>query len=286
MSLLARELPLVTLVSELDKAKLLDSMIVTTSFFRNQPLWMKGLDNQRFKLHVLWYSQNFIPKIYKGENEVSSLPSSRHMRADFHWVWTEGFKNYLRSIGQTGEINVVGPIVWQIPENLHKLTDDIIRICVFDVTPVQPGKNTFGAIRNYYTVETISKFIQDINHLAKILEERSGKKVEILLKHKRNPNLHHHDNDYLKQIDDMVARGLIVLVKPDTNLFEMLSNSVLSISVPYTSTAYVADHLGKDAIFYDANAELVPHYEKRTHVHFCAEFDELRRKAFKILNLI
>ncbi|MDP3086737.1 MAG: polysaccharide biosynthesis PFTS motif protein [Methylotenera sp.] len=274
--LLARDIAYVPMVSWLDKKSLIESIVVTTSAFMSQPLWMKGLYGQRFKLHMVWYSQNFMPKVYVGEQIRSSLPSARHMRVDVHWVWTEGFKTYLGSLGQKSQVNVVGPILWYLPDKTIEASSECLKIAVFDITPLPDEAQPFGAIKNYYSVATIQKFITDIVDACKHIEEISGKQILILLKHKRKPKVGHHSSQYLKFIESIENNNPnFKLIDNQVNLFGLLEKCEISISVPYTSTAYIAAKLEKHAIYYDPFSELIPMYEINKFVHFASGQSEL-----------
>lgn len=274
--LLARDIAYVPMVNWLDKKDLIEAIIVTTSAFTSQPLWMKGLYGQRFKLHMVWYSQNFVPKVYVGEQERSSLPSARHMRVDVHWVWTEGFKSYLYSLGQKYQVNVVGPILWYLPEKSIDIGNAPLKIAVFDITPLPDDAQPFGALKNYYSVNTIQKFITDIVDSCKHIEEVSGKQILILLKHKRKPKVGFHDSQYLEFIEQLESTNPhFKLIDNQINLFGLLEKCDISISVPYTSTAYVASALEKHTIYYDPFSELVPEYERNKFVHFASGKSEL-----------
>jgi polysaccharide biosynthesis PFTS motif protein len=65
------------------------------------------------------------------------------------------------------------------------------------------------------------------------------------------------------------------MVPEETNVFRFLAESVVSVSVPYTSTSYVAASLNKHAIYYDPFGELVPVFEADLHVHFAADRESL-----------
>lgn len=276
--LMGRDASYVPLVQWLDQKKLVEAILITNSAFPSQPIWMKGLARQHFQLHMIWYSQNFIPKMYLGEDQRPNLPPARHMRVDVHWVWTAGFRDYLRELGQKGDIQVVGPILWYLPEKIEGWDKSCLKIAVFDVTPLPDGKVPFGAINNYYTATTIQKFISDIVALCGEFKAASGKECLVLLKHKRSPNKS-HASSYLKFLDQLVETDPnFKLIDPGTNLFGLLEDCDLSISVPYTSTAYVTAALGKPALYYDPFAELVPQFEENEFVDFASEKQELRQK--------
>jgi polysaccharide biosynthesis PFTS motif protein len=282
--LIARDISYLPIVNFLDKKNLIEAIVITNSSFTSQPLWMKGLSDQRFKLHMVWYSQNFLPKIYTGEQRGSNLPSARHMRVDIHWVWTKGFKLYLCSLGQRSHINVVGSILWYLPE--VKLTNDDkkLKIAIFDVTPISGHFGTFGAFKNYYSLCTAQKFITDIVDICRRIEEISGKIIIILLKHKRKPKLGFHSSQYLDFIKNTEKNNPnFFLIDNQINLFGLIEKCEISISIPYTSTAYVAAQLKKNTIYYDPFSELRPKYEKNKFIHFASGESELEALLFKHL---
>ena len=284
--LLGLELSLVPLVRELDRRQLIGGIVITTSFFTAQPLWMKGLKDQRFNLHMLWYSQNCIPKMYRGEKYRANLPPMRHMRLDVSWVWTEGFAAYLRELGQRSVMQVVGPILWYLPASVPSYADGFFKIALFDVTPLPDGVSPFGAFKNYYSVATISRFVSDTLMICDEIEAASGKPVLVLLKHKRAPKSGQHSHEYLNFLDSLArVRPNFRLVNHQTNVYGLLEQCDLSISVPYTSTAYVAASLGKHGLFYDPGGELVPMHERNEHVYFAGGEDELRDLISRFLKV-
>ena len=282
--LVSRDLSTLPVVEWLGQAGLLETIVITTSAYGAQPLWMTGLVDQKFKLHMIWYSQNFIPKMYVGETERQDLPGARHMRVDVHWVWTNGFRDYLASFDRKWQIRVVGPILWYLPEPIQ--TDPgvaDVKVAVFDITPLPDGTTAFGAAKNYYSVACMSRFVADIVSTSEQITAATGKRVLLLLKHKRPPKPGRHDSAYLAWLNELVSRNRdFRLVDPQTNLFGLLQECDLSVSVPYTSTAYVGDALSKPALYYDPFAELVPRYEETPFVHFASGPEELHRMMVRL----
>lgn len=284
--LIAQDIAYIPATHWLDGKDLIEAIVMTTSSFQSQPLWMTGLVGQRFKLHMVWYSQNFIPKVYVGELEESNLPSARHMRIDVHWVWTRGFRDYLQRIGQVSEIRVVGPILWYLPEPMAGSQEGLITIAVFDITPLPDGIRPFGALKNYYSVSLMKQFILDILDVSRDLEIASGKKVSIQLKHKRKPKAAFHDAQYLDFLQNVQAlNSNFTLIDHQSNLFGLLELCDISVSVPYTSTTYVASGLEKHALYYDPFGELVPIYEQDEFIHFASGRNELRLSLLRYLGL-
>ena len=131
---------------------------------------------------------------------------------------------------------------------------------------------------------TIKKFVTDIVEICDDIATASEKEVLILLKHKRAPINKFHDSSYLDFLEQMVKiKPNFKLIDHQTNLFGLLEECHLSVSVPYTSTVYVAAAVAKPTIFYDSFAELVPLYEKNKFVHFAAGKEQLKELMYRSL---
>ena len=280
---LGRDISYISVCYYLEKNKLINNIVITTSSYASQYLWMRGIKNQNSKLHMIWYSQNFLPKVYKGEISSSNLPAARHMRVDVHWVWTKGFADYLYSLGQRSVVKIVGPILWYLPEKNTKFLSNSIKVAVFDVTPVSKGASVFGAAKNYYSAKTMLKFINDIVLICSAIELQTGKEFEILLKHKRAlDSRQDYDSSYIKCIEELEhSIKNFKIIPHDINLFSLLEESAISVSIPYTSTAYVSGLFGKQSIYYDPNAELIPMYESNGFVEFASGYDELEKLLYE-----
>jgi hypothetical protein len=282
--IISRDFYCLPVIKWLDKNRLIEGIIITTSSFKSQSLWMNALVNRNFNLHMIWYSQNFIPKTYIGEDKTSSLPSARHINVDVHWVWTQGFKDYLKLLGQKSDIRVVGPIIWCLPDATKRIDKNKLKIALFDVTPLPDGARPFGALSNYYTPSLMKKFIQDVVDVCKEIEEELGKEVLIILKHKREIKIGRHDAGYFKFISQLrLSNKKLYVVNNEVNLFSLLGECVASISVPYTSAAYISVALNQHGIYYDPFGELVPTFENNKYVYFLSSKNDLKVLLKKII---
>lgn len=276
--LLGHDAAYLPVVAAMDRADLIADFIVTLSFFRSQPLWLKGIDRQKSKAHMIWYSQNCVPKVYRDEAVDSDLPSIKHIRADCHWVWTEGFSAYLRNAGQSCRIEVVGPILFYMPGPPPSLPDGR-KIVLFDIIPVKAANGVFGVAENYYSEAAIEKFVRDAVVATKELEAELGEKVWCLLKHKRAGRAAHHASQY----DDFLLaleaeQDHFRIISHDVNLVGLLSSADASVAVPYTTTCAAASVLGKRSAYYDPFGTLLPRFERLPGVEFVTDSSSL--KAF------
>jgi polysaccharide biosynthesis PFTS motif protein len=56
----------------------------------------------------------------------------------------------------------------------------------------------------------------------------------------------------------------------------MVSESIVAVTIPYSSPAYVAAALGIPSIFYDPTGTLVPSYEEVHGLQYAAGISDLR----------
>jgi hypothetical protein len=278
LCLLGGEIAQSKAIAALDKQGLLRSVIITNSVYSFQPLWMRKANGLRnFRVHKIHYSQNGKPLIFKCNPIVADFPALSHVKVDEHWVWTSGYGDYLKELGHGGSVHVVGPITFYGPEIKPTTSDSEIKIAVFDITPVPDDvAKKLGVMNIYYSTDIMIRFIDDIYQSCCELESIMGRRIRILLKHKREFTKGVHDDRYIGYVADMTnTHRAIDIVPHDNNIYDFLSGCDLSISIPYTTAAYVSDHLGQHAIYYDPTMELLPSYEGTPFVRFASGRPEL-----------
>ena len=181
--LIASDLPYLPLVRWLDQKSLIETLVLSNSGFAKQPIWMRRGKEQRFALHMLWYSQNIIPKVYRG-NQSSNLPQMRHMEIDFHWYGPMVSKNICNLLGKI-QLFILLDRFCGTYQTHQKTANAEFKITIFDVTPTRQGHNVFGAIKNYYSTELMIKFIEDIVSVIKDIEQSEDIQIHVGLKSKK-----------------------------------------------------------------------------------------------------
>ena len=266
--ILAKDYALSAAMSCLDKNGCIDSVVITNSNGKAQPLWMRG--ERQFQVHMVWYSQNTRTHCYHGSEVLEkSMPHIKHISADIHWVWTESYKAYLlETLIMPSVIHVVGPILLYLDDSK---VNNLKGIAVFDVIPiVEDAWPKFGMLDNYYSAENAIKFMADLLETLEEVNTQTCKEYKLFLKHKRDPGHVLYSRDYLDYIDDLVSQKKICLFDYQTNIYEMVGNCELTIAMPYTSTVYVASEQKKPAIYFDATEQLLPSYDASTNLYFAS----------------
>lgn len=283
--LLGRDFALAGIVASLDAAKQIEAVILTNSTGKVQPLWMRGKRN--FLVHMVWYSQNTKPHIYREHPVKSQIPHLRHIAADVHWVWTAGYKDYLtETLIFPGTIEVVGPILWCLPETVSN-TSNYFNLAVFDVTPISDSLATdFGMLDNFLCAENMMQFLKELVAVCDEISESSGINFNIMLKHKRETTHLAWAAEYLELVSDLAARDKIKLVNHQANIFSMVSECALTVAIPYSSPIYASAYMGVPAIYFDPTGQLLPTHEKADKVCFASGKAELTKIITKIVTKI
>lgn len=253
LALVAKELAYSSVAATLDRHRVLAAAVFTCSSYRHQPLWARA---RAATSHMVWYAQNWKPTQKKSNDVDSDYPTTQWIRADVHWVWTEAFAAYLRSL-VPGDVRAVGPILWRLQETIAP-DASAVSIAVFDVPSVSDEvmRDLNGEVTNYLGPANLKAFIADIVRLKSTLETDLGKPVKIVLKMKRG---FHPDyaREYFDYVDDQVRQGTVDVAVAGQTVYQVISQSRLAIAYPYTSPAYVAEQLGVPAVFYDATRSIV-----------------------------
>ena len=283
--ILGRDAAYHAVAAALNRTAGLRTVVLTNSNYSAQALWMEALPGRRYRTHMVWYSENSVPIVYSDDPVDTPLSNFRFIKVDETWVWTRGFQNFLEKLGCRAIYHVVGPILWYLPEAPEPQGNDEVRIAVFDVTPVcDDVALRIGAIDNYYSTANMVRFIEDILYACAETERIIGRRVRILLKHKRSYKPA-HDAGYISLIEKISGPGQAVeLVSPDANMYSLISGCDLALVIPYSSPAHVATSLGRPAIYYDPAMTAWPVFAKHPLLIFVAGRENLIKSLSQFLD--
>jgi hypothetical protein len=281
--LVARDFAEDALAAALDEADAIEAVVLTTSNYSAQPLWMWAARQRRFRVHFVWYSQNIRPLLRKGDPNFAVNPINRLIRADVMWVWMDSFAEYLAGLGIRAEMRCVGPVLWTLPPQPPSAAAPRPVIAVFDVVPTTAAEDRrLGFVDNYYTPANAKRFVQDIVDAAREATRAVAPLVQ--LKHKREGR-DRRDPGYFGFVEALaIPGGDFELMPAQTSVYEMVSRSEVAIAPPCSSPVYVAAQLGKPAIFYDPTGELAPAFDPAPGLEYIAGRDNLAAALARILS--
>lgn len=209
-----------------------------------RPLWTYIANEKGSEITLYFYSTNCEPLVINSKKlDISYL--YKIMNWPKYLVWDKRQSDFIKeAVSNYQNIEVVGPI-WFSSSN-EKLPDmPKSSVLVFDVQPVRDFYyQTLGLNFDYYTAEIANNFLNDIYEVFKSLN------FTIVHKKKREIGklAHYKYRNYIKELNNNIE-----YISIDSNIApqKIIPNSILVISMPFTSTALIAKFMHKPSIFYD-----------------------------------
>lgn len=266
--ILWRDFGLQAAVASLNERGHIEAVVLTSSNWTRQLLCLTDLPHQRFDMHFVFYSQHDRPPAYIDiEDRCAAFPNMRLLRAHQFWLWTPGHVDFLVQAGVKGLMHVVGPIIWETVRR-DSARDENAWISVFDITPLSDWANQeYGRLGNYYSTQNMLAFLDGIEEAVRT----AGVRLPLAIKPKRNLTVL-NDANYQSRLEK--GEGFRKL-DPLTSAASVVAKSAVIIVYPFSTAAYIADWLGKPAIYFDPTGRLAAIYEAGQHIRFARGTEEL-----------
>lgn len=235
--------------NELD-SRLVKNLITTQSHLMYQPLIFQKKDPS-FERIMIWYSANSVPIPY-ADPEISRITLKseifRSIDIDEHWVWTQSHAEFLNKV--SGQRVLTKGSMMFYNATFDKLVDKNIDVLVFDVTPVKDF-----AQNNIYNESEVKNFLLDIVGAASQISQDISIKLRVCVKPKRDA-ASINSAAYLRLLKDLKSSGLIDVLNPYENLYNLISSSRVVIGYPFTSPVWIGLELDIPSIFYSSSSLL------------------------------
>lgn len=217
------------------------TLITTQSTMNNLPAAFE-ISNSSFDRKMFWYSTNSQPILKNGfilERPIFNESLNRNV--DMHYVWDPNSKDFLMSDGITN-VKAVGSILFVKPELVSRHNSEFY-LAYFDVTP-------FENADTYYTSERMCANLSKIVQITSQLSTKNKVRINLLVKPKREIKAN-HSREYTRLLNTYEVKGLLKILKPDVNLYGIVSSVDCIIGIPFTSPVVVGRELGTPATFVD-----------------------------------
>ena len=246
--------------------------------FIYRPLWTYEAEKKGSKLSFYFYSLATEP--FKCFPQFKDLPTDYVFEA-MNWprylVWDNEQAEDMTKIKYEKKIEIVGPIWFvdsvktlpTIPQRTIAVFDNpAFRESIFSLLPVD---------LIYYSPDTVNQFINDICHAA--LENN----IHIAFKQKRDIGNWIHPK-YQMQLNQLSSWPQWIQTESDISPNRLISACIAAISIPFTTTAVIANRMGKCSIYYDALG-IVQKNERQAHgIPVIACKDELAAWMHTVVN--
>lgn len=270
--------------SKLRIVKLIDPKLLAKEYLFSQsnyalrPLWTYQAESYGSKIILYFYSTNIRPRVNKNEKNIPNPFLYLSSNWPNYLVWDKEHEDFMRkSTTNNPSIKITGPIPFQ---NFQKNLLDLPKktIAIFDVQPFRETfRKTWIEMSDFYIPQTNEIFM---NELYKIIYELGG---TLAFKNKRDiGKLAHYK--YRKLIDKFNNKSNFVSIDPSSSAYELIEKSKAVVSMPFTSTALIAKHLGKPSIYYDPR-DLLHKNDIASHgIRIISDLDILKKWVSNILN--
>ena len=218
-----------------------------------RPLWTYVVEQKGSQIIFYFYSINNSSfkvksktKTQDGQWQVLNWPN--------YWVWNKEQEVFLKSYIQSDYTTTIKNV---IPFSCSNKEIDISQLkvkpilLIFDVQPVNKIFYTSLAQSvDFYSEENTINFLEWIDQLA------NAHGINIIIKRKRKNEL--VSEKYIRKVNKLKENGLWNEIDPsiDANSALVNLNPIASISIPFTSTAYISKAHKIPAIYLDPTGKL------------------------------
>lgn len=239
-----------------------------------RPLWTYIAEKKGSRLLFYFYSTN---------NEFCKKENGYQMQHPWHlinWPYYLVYDNYQadfirRHNKHNPKIKEVGQIWFTTNEECPSIPEN--SVAVFDCTvfrPVHYGYN--WSWMEYRTYEMANQFFTDIQSVL------NGMNINMIHKQKRkSPFIH---KKYLSRINILNQNVKYFEMNPDIDALSIIKKTKASISVPFTTTAVIANQEGKPSVYYDPT-NIIQKDDRAAHgIEILNGVDELRAWMESVIN--
>jgi len=208
-------------------------------FYR--PFWTYLAEEKGARILFYFYSTN---------SEAVKTKSGRAVEYPWHlisWpyylVWDEFQADFIKKFDQHKAIIEEAGHIWFSSSDID-VDVSLNAIAVFDVTPFR-GVKYIQILEApcFYVPKIANQFLNDIQ------EVLLGSSYNMVHKMKRT-NIHTHKK-YKNNIKVLEKSGGYQRINPDSDATHLIQKSIATISMPFTSTALIAQFEGRPSIYYD-----------------------------------
>jgi polysaccharide biosynthesis PFTS motif protein len=217
------------------------------------PLWINKLQYQNTRTVYVNLSSATNPKVV-SDGEVTNIEALNQ----WNEVWVvndyHASKYTINNVNSKSSIVVKGVPYWA--DNLDQFIDSSYNFKYCAIFDIQPSRSFLGGSTLYDCGFTDSlsvlKFISDIAEVT----DRLG--IKCILKSKRN-NPRYLDADYEAGIKELQKKYKnLVKINSDISPHRVISRSRVTISLPFTTTAIIAQEYKVPNFFYDPIGKILP----------------------------
>lgn len=268
-SLLLHEAFLAKIIEQTEFEFLAKEYLFSISTFSYRPLWTYAAEKKGSQVTNYSYASSFGG--FKTRNGYVDIEYYFDMAT---WprllYWTNDYIAFMRNKldASVQVIHTGAPIYYSDKQYTFPVIPDKA-IAIFDISPVEPYVSaTLIPELPYRNYENGKKFLTDIY-------ETFGKQgYSFVWKRKRGFDSI-HSRGYIDFCDEFEKLPNVIMIDPDVSAFHVIQKCGFCISMPFTSTAFVAEYYKKPSIFYDSTKLLYKDDRGAQGIPLVSGIDEL-----------
>ncbi len=230
------------------------------NYFFNQsahiykPYWTYIAEKRNCRIIFYFYSTNII-ELSSNNMNIPDYLGWKSISWNNFYFWNNNQKNYIQKFINNFNYKITGPINFLPTIKNNHLQIKEKYVLVFDIRPSRLRLYSFlGKPFDFYTASNTIKFINDIYEITK------KHKIKLIIKQKRllaggnkleDPRYY----NFLKKISRNLDVNIYYGSEGD-GLNDIIKNSLISVSMPYTSTAIISKNINYNTIYYDPTGKL------------------------------
>lgn len=223
-------------------ANIEEGIVTNSSFTKSPSIFYIDKINRNYKTCMIHYSENSVP-LTASEYQKEPTPSwIKNSVVDTHKVWTSAYVNYLSNINNSIDAKALGSLVFVKPIDEIKLLRVKNQIIFLDREP-----SDFESDYGVYTENAGINFLKNIEFLHSELCEKLENPPNFLMKPKRR-ELPEYSQKYLNYKKSMIERKILFQVPWDSNIYNLIYESKILVSMIGISASIIARELNKPSL--------------------------------------
>jgi polysaccharide biosynthesis PFTS motif protein len=235
---------------QLERHDFARAYVFNNARFIVRPLWTHIAEEAGATIDLAFYATNLEVFATKRVQQLPVWPGYSGMTWQRYLVWDDVHAGFIRALGITAPTIVTGPSGFTDSPNVQAPWPRPYMV-VFDVTPQRPVSLAIRGIpHTYYTDEVWWQFITQVRTAL------TARGFHMVYKKKREIG-RIATRRFRRAGAEWLNRNEVVIADPDLAPHRLIAEAAGVISMPFTSTAIIAQSMGKPTIYYDPLGVLV-----------------------------
>jgi len=249
-----------------DKEQLAKDYLFHNSEPFYRPLWTYEAEVKKSRIIFYFYGVNI--ETFKTKDGYQVAGPWHLITWPYYLVWDKYHANFINRFDQHSPIVEEVGVIWFSSNDGELSSPPQNSIAVFDV---QPFRGSFyisiGAAIEYYVPSIANQFLSDIQ---KVTDQNN-----LVMTHKRKRTNKYMHKKYMHKLKKLNQKENYIEIDPDISANSLIKKTLASVSMPFTSTALIAQSEGKPSIYYDPTG-MIQKDDRAAHgIPILSKIDEL-----------